>query len=194
MLIWAFISIVVYLWCSSCTSQPPEPHKSVCKWCTCLGGVCYNLIPLRLICWLSTLVVVSKVHWKGNRLGRCKDFHCTPVLVYLIPSSFLCSHCLFALNWHFWWGNGVKGPKMIPFWCLMPKGEKLRPKQMDQLSLVNFKNSRTRICILPKMLLLQNSVSCGGEFWLWEKGGVFGTWSISLLEYLSLCPNKRVLT
>jgi hypothetical protein len=53
---------------------------------------------------------------------------------------------------------------MIPFWCLMPKGEKLRPKQMDQLPLVNFKNSRARICILPKMLLLQNSVSYGGEF------------------------------
>jgi hypothetical protein len=27
---------------------------------------------------------------------------------------------------------GLIGPKMIPFWCLMPKGEKLRPKQMDQ--------------------------------------------------------------
>jgi hypothetical protein len=31
---------------------------------------------------------------------------------------------------------------MIPFWCLMPKGEKLRPKQMDQLPLENFENSR----------------------------------------------------
>jgi hypothetical protein len=27
---------------------------------------------------------------------------------------------------------------MIPFWCLMPKGEKLRLKQMDQLPLENF--------------------------------------------------------
>jgi hypothetical protein len=53
---------------------------------------------------------------------------------------------------------------MIPFWCLMPKGEKLRPKQMDQLPLVIFKNSIARICILPKMLLLQISVSYGGEF------------------------------
>jgi hypothetical protein len=32
----------------------------------------------------------------------------------------------------------LKGPKMIPFWCLMPKGEKLRPKQTDQLPLVIF--------------------------------------------------------
>jgi hypothetical protein len=33
---------------------------------------------------------------------------------------------------------------MIPFWCLMPKGEKLRLKQMDQLPLVNFENNRVR--------------------------------------------------
>jgi hypothetical protein len=59
---------------------------------------------------------------------------------------------------------GLKRPKVIPFWCLMPKGEKLRPKQMDQLPLVNFENNRVRIFDLSKMLLLQNLVSCGGEF------------------------------
>jgi hypothetical protein len=59
---------------------------------------------------------------------------------------------------------GLKGPIMIPFWCLMPKGEKLRPKQMDQLPLVNLKNNRVRIFDLSKMLLLQNLVSWGGEF------------------------------
>jgi hypothetical protein len=32
----------------------------------------------------------------------------------------------------------------------MPKGEKLRPKQMDQLPLENFENSRVRIFDLPK--------------------------------------------
>jgi hypothetical protein len=53
---------------------------------------------------------------------------------------------------------------MIPFWCLMPKGEKLRPKQMDQLPLVHFENNRVRTFDLSKMLLLQNLVSCGGEF------------------------------
>jgi hypothetical protein len=49
----------------------------------------------------------------------------------------------------------------------MPKGEKLRPKQMDQLPLVNFEifeNNRVRIFDLSKILLLQNLVSCGGEF------------------------------
>jgi hypothetical protein len=55
---------------------------------------------------------------------------------------------------------------MIPFWCFMSKGEKLRPKQMDQLPLVNFKSNRVRIFYLSKMLLLQNLVSCGGDFLL----------------------------
>jgi hypothetical protein len=62
---------------------------------------------------------------------------------------------------------------MIPFWCLMPKGEKLRPKQMDQLPLEDFENSIVRIFDLSKILLLQNLVSCGGEFMIMGKGGSF---------------------
>jgi hypothetical protein len=62
---------------------------------------------------------------------------------------------------------------MIAFWCLMPKGEKLRPKQMDQLPLENFENSRVRIFDLSKILLLQNLVSCGGEFMIMGKRGSF---------------------
>jgi hypothetical protein len=66
----------------------------------------------------------------------------------------------------------------------MPKGEKLRPKQMDQLPLVNFENNRVRTFDLSKILLLQNLVSCGGEFLLWEKGEFlvldqFFHWNIS---------------
>jgi hypothetical protein len=57
----------------------------------------------------------------------------------------------------------------------MSKGEKLRPKQMDQLPLENFENSRVRIFDLTKILLLQNLASCGGEFFIMAKGGVFGT-------------------
>jgi hypothetical protein len=123
-----------------------------------------------------------------DELGQCKDFHCTPVLVYSPPSSYLCSHCLFALNWHFWCDNGVKGPRMIPFWCLMPKGEKLRPNKwisyhlwtIELELLISLKYSYCKIWSLV-----------GENFWWWEKG-VFGTWSIFLLEYLSFCPNKRV--
>ena len=63
---------------------------------------------------------------------------------------------------------------------------------MDQLPLVNFENNRVRTFDLSKILLLQNLVSCGGEFMIMRKGGVFGTWSIFPLEYLSLCLNKCV--
>jgi hypothetical protein len=55
----------------------------------------------------------------------------------------------------------------------MPKGEKLRPKQMNQLPLVNFENNRVRTFDLSKMLLLQNFVSCGGEFMIMGKRGSF---------------------
>jgi hypothetical protein len=57
----------------------------------------------------------------------------------------------------------------------MPNGEKLRPKQMDHLPLVNFENNRVRTFDLSKILLLQNLVSCGGEFLIMGKRGVFGT-------------------
>jgi hypothetical protein len=60
---------------------------------------------------------------------------------------------------------------MILFWCLIPKGEKLRPKQMDRLPLVNFENNRVRTFDLSKILLLQNLVSCGGEFLIMGKRG-----------------------
>jgi hypothetical protein len=50
---------------------------------------------------------------------------------------------------------------MIPFWCLMPKGEKLRPKQMDQLPLENFENSRVRTFDLSKYSYCQNLVLLG---------------------------------
>jgi hypothetical protein len=55
----------------------------------------------------------------------------------------------------------------------MPKGEKLRPKQMDQLPLVNFENNGVRTFDLSKILLLQNLVSCGGEFMVMRKRGSF---------------------
>jgi hypothetical protein len=50
---------------------------------------------------------------------------------------------------------------MIPVWCLMPKGEKLSPKQMDQLPPENFENSIVRTFDLSKYSYCQNLVSCG---------------------------------
>jgi hypothetical protein len=139
----------------------------------------------------------SALKGKGE-LGQCKDFHCTPVLVYSSPSSYLCSHCLFALNWHFWWGNGVKGPRMIPFWFFMPKGEKLRPKQMDQLPLVNLENHlwilktiELELLICPKYSYCKIWSLVGEKFLLWEKGEFlvhdqFFQWNISWFSQTSV--------
>jgi hypothetical protein len=125
-------------------------------------------------------------------LGRCKDFHCTPVLVYLIPSSILCSNCLLLWIDIFGEAMGLKGQKWSRFGALMPKGEKLRPKQMDQpTKLENFENSRVRIWFCQNTLIAKFGL-LWGRILIMGKGGVFGTWSFFLLEYLSLCPNKRV--
>jgi hypothetical protein len=62
---------------------------------------------------------------------------------------------------------------MIPFWCLMPKGEKLRLKPMDQLPL---ENSRVRVFVLSKYsysLLLSKNDLLWGEWLIMGKGGVF---------------------
>ena len=85
----------------------------------------------------------------------------------------------FTLSWRFWWGNGVKGPKLIPFWCLMQKGEKIRPKQeMDQLPLENFEKVELEFLFVKILLFVsycQKLVSCGENIWLWEIGRVFVT-------------------
>jgi hypothetical protein len=73
----------------------------------------------------------------------------------------------------------------------MPKGEKLRPKQMDQLPLVNFENNRVRTFDLSKILLVQNFVSCGGEFFIMGKRGSF--WHLIIFTPgLSLFVPKQV--
>jgi hypothetical protein len=55
------------------------------------------------------------------------------------------------------------------------RGEKLRPKHLDQLPLENFENSRVRTFVLSKYSYVQNLASCGENVGLWEKGGVFGS-------------------
>jgi hypothetical protein len=59
---------------------------------------------------------------------QCILFQVT-ICVFLIALGFTYNFCE-AME--------LKG-QIVLFWCLMPKGEKLRPKQLDQLPLVNFK-------------------------------------------------------
>jgi hypothetical protein len=77
---------------------------------------------------------------------------------------------------------------MILFWCLMPKGEKLRPKQMDQLPLENFENSRVRTFDLSKLGLLW------GEFMIMRKRGSFWILIIFTLGLSLLMPKQVSLT
>jgi hypothetical protein len=97
---------------------------------------------------------------------------------------------------------------MILFWCLMPKGEKIRPKQeMDQLPLENFENNRIRAFGLSKYsycrirafglskysycLLLSKVGLLWGECLIMGKRGVFEflinfSWNTSLYASISV--------
>jgi hypothetical protein len=81
---WFVAYMCIMLWsCSSCillllygaqvVQALPGPHKSMCEWCTHLGGDVLQLDPLRLTVCLSLLDWVSKVDWKGKGgLWPCK--------------------------------------------------------------------------------------------------------------------------
>jgi hypothetical protein len=80
---------------------------------------------------------------------------------------------------------------MILFWCLMPKGEKLRPKQMDQLPLVNFENNRVRTFDLPKYSYCKIWSLVGENFDYGKKGEFlaldqFFSWNISRFTQTSV--------
>jgi hypothetical protein len=76
----------------------------------------------------------------------------------------------------------------------MPKGEKLRLKQMDQLPLENFDNSRVRTFVLSKYSKCLFSSKIGllwGECLIMGKGGVFESlinvsWNTSLYVSTSM--------
>jgi hypothetical protein len=80
---------------------------------------------------------------------------------------------------------------VIPFWCLMPKGKKLRPNQMDQLPLENFENSRVRIFLFVQNTLIAKFGLLWGRIFDYGKKGEFlaldqfHSWIISLYAQTS---------
>jgi hypothetical protein len=73
---------------------------------------------------------------------------------------------------------------LIPFWCLMPKGEKIRPKQMDQLPLVKFlKKSRVELLICQNNSYYQNV----GRMFDYGKKGEFLALNHSYSWIISFC-------
>jgi hypothetical protein len=83
---------------------------------------------------------------------------------------------------------------MISFWCLMPKGEKLRSKQMDQLPLENFENSRVRTFDLSKYSYLSKFGILCGECLIMVKRGSFWLLIIFTLGLSLLVPKQMCLT
>jgi hypothetical protein len=67
---------------------------------------------------------------KGLPLHSGINVSCPESLsVFSIAFGFTCDLCK---------AMGLRGQIVLLFWCLMPKGEKLRSKQLDQLPLVKF--------------------------------------------------------
>jgi hypothetical protein len=80
---------------------------------------------------------------------------------------------------------------MIPFWCFMPKGEKLRLKQMDQLPLVILKTIELEFLICPKYSYCKIWSLVGENFNYGKKGEFlthdqFHSWIISLYAQTSV--------
>jgi hypothetical protein len=106
----------------------PGPQKSMCEWCTYLGGDVLQLDPLRLIFVFKHTWCSLKGELKGKgELGLCKDFHCTPVLVYSPPSSFLSSYFLLLLIDNFGEAMGLKGQN-DPVLVLDAQGGEIKAK------------------------------------------------------------------
>jgi hypothetical protein len=98
----------------------------------------------------------------------------------------------FALNWHFWWGNGVKRAKNDPVLVLNAKGGEIKAKANGSANhLWISKTIELEFVFCPKYSYCKIAVSYGGEFWLWEKGEFlaldqFYSWNISWFVQTSM--------
>jgi hypothetical protein len=153
----------------------------------------YNLTPLRLTflfehTWTSLEgPLKGKMNLDDEKTSTTIRYNCIFHSKFILMLSLPFCSCL-----TFWWGNGVKGTKVFSVLVLHAKGGEIKAKANGLANnLWILKNSKVRICILSKSSY-SKIWSHGGEFWLWEKGRVFGTWSILLLQYLSIWPNKGV--
>jgi hypothetical protein len=141
-------------------------------------GDVQQLDPLRLMClleyfWYSLKVELKLKRWtqtkKGLPLHSSINVSCPKFL-------FVFSHCL-DLICPFCEAMRLKGQTVLLFWCFMPKGEKLRPKQLDQPITCEFQNLRVRtLGIWSKPSYCKNCSLMGEKFDYGKRGG-FGIWS-----------------
>jgi hypothetical protein len=67
---------------------------------------------------------------------------------------------------------GLKSQKGLLFWCLMPKGEKLRPKQMDQPTTCEFqKIVELDFFVFDQNPLIAKIILLWGRILIMRKGG-----------------------
>jgi hypothetical protein len=92
--------------------------------------------------------------------------------MYLVPSPYLCFLIAFGFTCDFCEEMGLKGQIVLMFWCLMPKGEKLRPKQLDQLTTCKFQNISVSILgfFYQNPLIAKTSLLWGRKFDDGERG------------------------
>jgi hypothetical protein len=163
------MSLLAYLWCSSCTSTHPRTSQVPMQMMHMFRGrMCYNLTPLRLIyllewSWYSLKVALKGKKWTWTKKGLPLYFG---INVSCPKFLFVFSHCLWSYL-TFWWGNGVNGPNSSPVLVLNTKGEEIKAKATGSTNhLWISKNLVLDSWYLIKTLLMQKMFSYGGEIWL----------------------------
>jgi hypothetical protein len=67
---------------------------------------------------------------------------------------------------------GLKSQIILLFWCLLPKREKLRPKQLDQSTTCEFQKFSVRFLVFDQNPLIAKIVLLWGRNLIMGKGGV----------------------
>jgi hypothetical protein len=114
--------------------------------------------------------------WTNKRLPLYPGINvsCSKSLFFSLPLVLLAFFCE---------AMGLKGQIVLLFWCLMPKGEKLRPKQLDQLPLVNFSKKFNE-----RILYCKNCSLMGEKFDYGKRGSFLYLIKTSLERFFDL-PN-----
>jgi hypothetical protein len=140
--------------------------------------------------WYSLKVALKGKKWTWTKKGL--PLH-SGINVFC-PKFLLVFSLSFALIWHFGEAMGLKDQKDLMFWCLIPKGVKLRPKQLDQpitCGFQKFKNCRVRLFVFyQNPPIIKNCSLMGGNLIMEKRGSFFCSCSNLLLNELLICQNK----
>jgi hypothetical protein len=150
----------------------------------------YNLTPLRLTClfeytWSSLeWLLKGKMNFDGKKTSTALRYMCIEFQVHLNALI-----AFFALIWHFWWGNEVKGATSFPVLVLNAKGREIKAKATG---------SANHLWILKRVEL--EFVFCTNDFYckIWSlmgenfDHGKRGSFWHLINFTLTICPNKCV--